>query len=67
MKEKLKPSQAAFDKWHQESCEKLIRYYKGEGLECTYGQAQKWFNMTLKYCWLFLNDKRLEPWYPYAS
>ncbi len=53
-----------FKIWHQETCEKLIKVYDGKLVKkdgnkrteietkLTYGQAQKWLNMTLKYLWL---------------
>lgn len=54
-----------FDEWHRETCEKLIDVYDNDFLvlregnvrteiptKLTYGQAQKWLNMTLKYLWL---------------
>ena len=50
----------SFRKWHNEICNKIIECNpKAEGLDVnvlrknlTYGQAQKWVNMTLKYMWL---------------
>ena len=47
-------SQKEFDDFHKLSCEKLIDTWT----ELTFGQAQKWINMTLKY-WLLLGDKRI--------
>ena len=48
-----------FDKWHSDLCLKLKGHYNLElqklgvdGVKMTYGQAQKWVNMTLKYCWV---------------
>lgn len=51
-----------FDIWHKQACDELISYYnEGNKLverntqnktTLTYGQAQKWLNMTLKYLWL---------------
>ena len=40
-----------FDGWHEETCDKLVEVYNDNGLEgvFTYGNAQKWVNMTLKY------------------
>lgn len=40
-------SQEKFDKWHKSICEELIKEFKNQLF--TYGQAQKWINMTLKY------------------
>ncbi len=44
-----------FDHWHFDSCNELIGYYKKLSLpfKFTYGQAQKWINMTFKYYWYF--------------
>ena len=47
-------SQKSFDDFHEESCVKLIETWD----ELTFGQAQKWINMTLKY-WLLFGDKRI--------
>ncbi len=43
-----------FDDWHSETCKELIDIYNKNGLEgiFTYGNAQKWINMTLKYIYL---------------
>ena len=54
-----------FNCWHQGICDALIAIYSDDTLvlrhknkrtehssELTYGQAQKWLNMTLKYLWL---------------
>lgn len=46
-----------FDTWHREVCESLVETYqeiKDENNKnfFTYGNAQKWLNMTLKYLWL---------------
>lgn len=54
--------QKAFNGWHEEICKYIISLMKAEKSEkydyeivesFTYGQAQKWLNMTLKYFWLF--------------
>lgn len=43
-------NQGAYDKFHFELCEKIIEEYrKRDVAELTYGQAQKWVNMTMKY------------------
>lgn len=45
-----------FDKWHEEVCKKLVENYetvKSEKITFfTYGNAQKWVNMTIKYLWM---------------
>ena len=42
-----------FDKWHSTICDEMIK--KANEKDCkefSYGQAQKWLNMTFKYMWL---------------
>ena len=43
-----------FDEWHKETCDELIKIYKENDLKelFTYGNAQKWVNMSLKYIYL---------------
>ena len=56
-----------FDNWHDKLCEKIIEEYKKickdqkeEKVELSYGQAQKWVNMTLKYLYIFKSiDKQI--------
>ena len=60
-------SQKEFDTWHHglcdniiEKCKKIEKYKKTEEgkeekIQFTYGQAQKWVNMTIKYLYI-LND-----------
>jgi hypothetical protein len=52
-------SQVDFDNWHRQLCDKIIQSYK---LELTFyfsfGQAQKWINMTLKYLFA-LGEERI--------
>lgn len=52
-----------FDTWHESKCAQIIDRMNapyGDGKKgflkarFTYGQAQKWVNMTLKYLWLML-------------
>lgn len=42
-----------FDKWHKNACESLRQIYTNQTTNdngtLTYGQAQKWVNMTIKY------------------
>lgn len=54
-----------FDRNHKDLCEKIIEMANSQKVlaaDLTYGQAQKWLNMTLKYMLLtgFWND-RLQP------
>ena len=48
-------TQENFDKWHEKTCGKIIGCYdkvNGSKIIFTYGNAQKWLNMALKYLWL---------------
>lgn len=48
-------TQESFDKWHEKTCGKIIGCYDGVNSNksiFTYGNAQKWLNMALKYLWL---------------
>lgn len=44
-----------FEIWHKEACGLIIEKYEKHGIELTYGQAQKWVNMTIKYLYI-LNE-----------
>lgn len=52
-----------FEKWHTDLCGEIQKVYKDINIDFTYGQAQKWVNMTTKYLVVFylifdnLNDK----------
>lgn len=48
-------TQQNFDEQHRELCDQLVLAWP----ELTYGQAQKWINMTLKY-WLLLGESKIE-------
>ncbi len=48
-------TQESFDKWYKKTCGKIIGCYDGVNSNksiFTYGNAQKWLNMVLKYLWL---------------
>lgn len=64
-----KMTQPVFNKWHFKSCKELRQHFWTGGFErFTYGQAQKWINMTLKYVFA-MGEKRLpgfESCYPFA-
>ena len=47
--EKLKNDSSDFPKWHEKSCNALIACYGGQ---LSYGQAQKWLNILLKYLYV---------------
>lgn len=62
-----------FDQWHSDLCQALKKHYATElqnisKIRLTYGQAQKWVNMTLKYCWVFgaADVVGLDQWYAIA-
>lgn len=56
-----KSSQDMFDKWHESTCKRLILFSTDI---LTYGQAQKWINMTLKYLSMF-DHKQTEKVYEF--
>lgn len=45
-------SEKEFDEWHEQLCKKIVDEYKKSKIQLTYGQAQKWVNMTIKYLYL---------------
>lgn len=49
-------SQAEFDQWHGEVCKEMKVLYAKQGIVLTYGQAQKWLNMTIKYLYMLEVD-----------
>lgn len=52
--DELSNSECDFDKWHKELSDKIIEFYKEYGYEdMTYGKAQKWINMSIKYIILY--------------
>lgn len=55
-------NQEEFDNWHRTTCSRLVALYNSEEYKfdkfCV-GSAQKWINMTVKYCAL-LGDKALQ-------
>lgn len=62
-----------FNAWHRDSCTALTRCYARllhgvTELRMSHGQAQKWINMVMKYCWAFGNVELdwLVPWFPAA-
>ena len=66
IKKSMDQISGSFDDWHAELCKGLIEIYTPERL--SYGQAQKWVNMTIKYVYVL---KRLgvidEDIFPYIS
>lgn len=62
-----------FNAWHDSTCKALKNYYDKSlntvtKIRFTYGQAQKWINMTMKYCWVCGGKKLdgLQKWFPMA-
>ena len=51
--------QIAFDREHQRICEEIRKTYSKIS-EFTYGQAQKWLNMMLKYVFMMTEDFALK-------
>lgn len=56
-------NQDEYDKWHKKTSDKLIELFKDQ--EFTYGQAQKWINMAMKYVSMF-NHKAITNIYEYC-
>lgn len=56
-------TQDKFDMLHKLTCDRLITFFEDQ--EFTYGQAQKWINMSLKYVSMF-NHKMTEKYYEYC-
>lgn len=51
-------TQSSFDEWHEDLCISLKKVYsKGRYVAFTVGQGQKWINMTLKYLYVFGEDR----------
>ena len=44
--------QNIFDTWHKLLSDEIIGKYQEQGINFSYGQAQKWINMTLKYLYI---------------
>jgi hypothetical protein len=50
--------QDAFDGWHRDICHSLCSHYESHGFSAfAIGQSQKWINMTLKYIYVFGEDR----------
>ena len=45
-------SQSVFDNWHRKLSDEIKMIYQSYGIEFSYGQAQKWINMTIKYLYI---------------
>ena len=54
-----------YDKWHRDTCESIISKYPDNVL--SYGQAQKWLNMTVKYVYVLKLLGKFENQYKYIS
>lgn len=47
-------SQVDYDEWHEKLCESIICFYQQYGYnDMTFGKAQKWINMSMKYIMLY--------------
>lgn len=65
----LPPGTSRFDQWHRDTAESLRRVYRrGKFNSFTFGQAQKWLNMAIKYLYAFgqASAPGFEPHYPFA-
>ncbi|MDD6339539.1 MAG: hypothetical protein PUA49_03445 [Butyrivibrio sp.] len=45
-------SQEMYDSWHRNVSDRIKAIYSKEGILLTYGQTQKWINMTIKYLYM---------------
>lgn len=45
-------NQDEFDSWHYKVCDHIRTLYRDVGVGLTYGQCQKWVNMTFKYLYI---------------
>ena len=45
-------NQETFDAWHYNVSDKIKSIYVDAGIKFTYGHAQKWINMTIKYLYM---------------
>ena len=60
MKNKAFCRQEDFDSWHFNICGEIKSIYQKEDISFTYGQAQKWINMTFKYLYILRNEEVLK-------
>lgn len=54
-------AQADYDAWHNEICEGFIAQLARIGHPITYGRAQKFLNIAMKYCYCFGDADTVEP------
>ena len=65
----IKLSQKSYDNWHAKACDDLrTSFWKGGFRKFTYGQAQKWLNMSMKYIFVMGKDRLpgYQNCYPFA-
>ena len=56
MSSKYIKGQDLYDSWHRSVSDKIKRLYSEQGIRFTYGHAQKWINMTIKYLYMLETD-----------
>lgn len=44
--------QVSYDRWHKDICGEIVEYFSTLDIIFTYGHAQKWVNMTMKYLYI---------------
>ncbi|MCI9448922.1 MAG: hypothetical protein HFE30_01550 [Clostridiales bacterium] len=44
--------QVSYDTWHKDTCGEIVEYFSSLDIGFTYGHAQKWVNMTMKYLYI---------------
>ena len=57
-----------YDVWHCDLCNRIIKIYDNTGYKTfTYGHAQKWVNMVMKYLIIYADDEVYSKISPYAE
>ena len=65
IKEAIVTIDKPYDTWHNDTCNNIISQYPENVL--SYGQAQKWLNMTVKYVYVLKLLGKFENQYKYIS
>ncbi|MCI5948919.1 MAG: hypothetical protein MRZ22_08370, partial [Oscillospiraceae bacterium] len=65
IKEAIVTIDKPYDTWHNDTCNNIISQYPENVL--SYGQAQKWLNMTVKYVYVLKLLDRFQGQYKYIS
>ena len=52
LNKKTNVDRGSFDIWHYETCRMIRKLYEEAEIKFSWGQAQKWLNMTIKYLYI---------------